>query len=234
MTDAPLTTANDRTDLRRSPPSGRRVLRHGLVAVCVAGWVALVGVGFAALQRYGATPGHPTAAPLALPADVLPGSAAWRALLFVHPRCPCTAATLRELERALARAPGLTVAAFVYLPAGEGPAWADGRLLARLRALPRTGVTFDPCGTLASRFGATTSGTVVLYGPDGRRAFQGGVTPSRAHEGPNLGTDALVSAALGASGGVLEHPVFGCPLFDAQPACAVACGRASCCGGRGR
>ncbi|MEZ5973957.1 MAG: hypothetical protein R3E96_03675 [Planctomycetota bacterium] len=72
---------------------------------------------------------------------------------------------------------------------------------------------------MAARFGAHTSGAVVLYSEEGRLQFQGGVTAARAHEGDNLGRESLLSL-YGGSGQVVAHtPVFGCPLQGGSCEC---------------
>ena len=68
----------------------------------------------------------------------------------------------------------------------------------------------------ARRYGAATSGYAVLYAPDGRLAFAGGITAGRGHEGDNAGEDAILDAInSGPAGGCpTRMPVFGCALFD--------------------
>jgi hypothetical protein len=61
-------------------------------------------------------------------------------------------------------------------------------------------------------FGAATSGEALLYGPDGRLEFAGGITSSRGHEGDNPGADRIVSLVTTGSAELATAPVFGCPL----------------------
>lgn len=142
-------------------------------------------------------------------------------LFFVHPRCPCTRASVHELARVLtgrgladSRLPRLTVVASVAPgPDGDTAAWRDTDLLASARSLPHADVAFDVAREEAARFGAVSSGAVALYATDGRRLFFGGVTSARGHEGDSAGSEALWRLLAGE----LEiaeppTPVFGCRL----------------------
>jgi hypothetical protein len=141
-------------------------------------------------------------------------------LLFMHPRCPCTRASLRQLERILARnslaedqQPHLIIAASI--PENASLQWRDSDTLRSALALPRAQVAWDVGGREARRFGVVSSGAVRLYNKDGRLVFQGGVTVSRGHDGDNVGSDRLL-ATLREPASIAERPesipVFGCRL----------------------
>jgi len=72
----------------------------------------------------------------------------------------------------------------------------------------------DDDGVEAARFGAATSGQVILYDRDGRLLFSGGITASRGHAGDNDGRDAIVSLLGGGRGTRHSSPVFGCSLLE--------------------
>ena len=87
----------------------------------------------------------------------------------------------------------------------------------RIRAeAPEARIVFDRDGAEARRFGALTSGTVLVYDAQGRERFRGGITDRRGGEQDNPGLQRLASALTGAR---LTHgrptPVFGCPLVVA-------------------
>ena len=147
-------------------------------------------------------------------------------VVFLHPKCPCSRASIRELERLL-NSPRLTpeqqprVAVLVSHPANASAEWRVTDTVKQASQLPRATIVFDPSGRETARFGAAVSGTVMLYRPDGAREFAGGVTASRGHEGANAGIDAL-EALLSGSGGEPASltPAFGCRLCvsdDASP-----------------
>ncbi len=190
--------------------------RHTAVAGAVV-WALAVGIGFLALCTYEATPGPtgpaaehwPAAGRLALASD------RHTLIMAVHPRCPCTRASSRELARILARCPGrVTVYLLIFTPAGAGGAWGHADWSRNLASIPGVHSIHDPGGDEAARFGAQTSGQVALYASDGRLLFRGGITAARGHEGGNRGEDTLVALLGGGSHRLAEYPVFGCPIFD--------------------
>ncbi len=81
-----------------------------------------------------------------------------------------------------------------------------------LAALPGLTIWPDLGGEEARRFGMATSGHVLLYDPEGRRIFSGGITPARGHRGDNRGRQAVLDRILGTERGIAESPVFGCAL----------------------
>jgi hypothetical protein len=76
----------------------------------------------------------------------------------------------------------------------------------------------DDAGVEAARFGAATSGTVLLYDGSGHLLFNGGITESRGHEGFSAGRE-MLAHLLAQPGHEMKHTaVYGCPLFDATGA----------------
>ena len=78
--------------------------------------------------------------------------------------------------------------------------------------IPGVRVLVDVDGREAARFGARTSGTVLVYSPHGALLFAGGITASRGHSGDNLGRDAVVTILDRGQPDRTATPVFGCPL----------------------
>ncbi len=64
----------------------------------------------------------------------------------------------------------------------------------------------------AARFGARTSGFVVVYDATGSLRYAGGITGSRGHAGDNVGRRTVERILAGESERDLDHPVFGCGL----------------------
>jgi hypothetical protein len=93
----------------RSPvsrPSGRASRRGSLVALAVVGaGLAAVGAGLAAPGVYEGRPGQEATAPARWPAGSTLVRASGRStlLMLVHSRCPCSRASLEELDRVMAR-----------------------------------------------------------------------------------------------------------------------------------
>ncbi|HZW06526.1 MAG TPA: hypothetical protein VFF65_05335 [Phycisphaerales bacterium] len=209
----------------RSPLPGR-------LAVAIAGWCVVVAACSAALHLWSRQPGGSDSPPAVMPQSLHHYQTPGRPTLLValHPRCPCSRATVANLQRAL-RAPDrrCTVVAFIYAPRGE--VWTDTDLVARLSSLPDLQKVIDPEGAAAASLGMHTSGHVVAYNDAGVLAFTGGVTPSRGEEGDCPSLDALIGAITPSGdpatsqSGFAGASVFGCPLCnqtqtDTRPALA--------------
>lgn len=137
-------------------------------------------------------------------------------VLFAHPYCACTRASLSELERILARAKDRPDVWVVLAKAKDG---STSSIANAARRIPGVHVIEDTDGSEAARFGVEASGQVLVYGRDGRLAFRGGITPARGHEGDSRGGDLALRAL---SGGVAPEPrasadVFGCGLAKKEP-----------------
>jgi hypothetical protein len=126
---------------------------------------------------------------------------------------------LRELERALTHV-GDRVTTHVAFSAPEGAAadWTDSKLRREAQGIAGIDVVTDVEGREALRFGVRTSGTVVLFDRDGARRFHGGITSARGHEGSNAGIEAVLGLVLQGTSAATRTAVFGCPLFDEEPA----------------
>lgn len=184
-------------------------------------WAALVTVGLAGITRYAATPGRPAHAAAEWPREV-PFSPTDRALtlvLSIHPRCPCSRATMAELSRLMARHSGKLSAYVLMTKPSCAPAdWELGAIMDAAKRIPSVRVMTDQDGEWSQRFGASTSGQTFAFDSDGRLLFSGGITASRGHEGDNAGSDAI-GAILAAGKNdrpatppPSTTPVFGCAL----------------------
>ena len=122
----------------------------------VAAWLAAIGVGYGRLLQYAATAGPGVDLPRASRPAATSGR--WRLVMFVHPRCPCTRASLGELGRLAARV-GDRTDLEVVLVAPDGQRSAVDPGLARLiGALPGVRVRHDNRAEEARRLQASTSG----------------------------------------------------------------------------
>ena len=196
-----------------SPPNRGRFLTAVAGAAAVA-WLALVAAGFAAIERYESTPGAADRSPAGWPAGsaLVPAAGRPNAVMAVHPRCPCTRASLAILGEILARVPGgPSVRLLVYRPGGAGGSGPEWSAVAPAGA----SVVDDPGGLEASRFGLATSGAIAAFDAKGRRKFAGGLTAGRGREAISGGGEALLAVLAGREpiGGLA--PVFGCGLRGA-------------------
>jgi hypothetical protein len=137
-------------------------------------------------------------------------------LMFAHPHCPCTRASLSELARLMSRETSrIEATVYFYLPDGKSEDWALGSLWDSAAAIPGVHVQVDLNGAMASQFGSETSGDVLLYDTLGDLCFHGGITPSRGHEGDNLGKSTVMAVVAGDLAYVDQTPVFGCEIHSA-------------------
>lgn len=134
-------------------------------------------------------------------------------VMFAHPRCSCTRASLGELEILMAGAQGkLSAHVFFFQPEGTSEAWAQTALWRAAAAIPGVSVHTDLGGAEAQRYHAETSGDTLVYGTNGTLLFQGGITLSRGHSGDNAGRDAIEALLHNDYSQPARTPVFGCAL----------------------
>ncbi len=184
-------------------------LTHGLIAYGLLG-VGAAGVAWAGL--YASTPVVDGQPPASWPAVSLELDADDPTLvLFLHPGCSCSRATLRELERAYAKVGAVFPTRFVVAPV-EGTGGELVAMAERLTASPRVELVHDVGGALAEVFSVEASGEALVYDSSGALRFHGGLTAARAHEGPNRGADALVALMRGHDEADARTAVFGCHL----------------------
>ncbi|MCY1032218.1 RedB protein [Corallococcus sp. BB11-1] len=181
----------------------------------VALWVAASAVGTGLLWSHASAAGPAATPPSRLPGSLAPvgGPGAWSLLVFLHPQCPCSRATLTELAKLTVRAGGrLATRVFIWAPTEASPDFVQSELWARARALPGVEVVADVDGQAARGVGARTSGQVVLYSPEGEERFSGGITPARGHEGDSEGNLAIRALVEARAPGSPSASVFGCAL----------------------
>ena len=189
--------------------------------ILAAAWLLAVAAGFLALWIYKTRPGaQGTTAARNWPAGsrihANPGRATL--LLFAHPRCACTRATISELAGLMARFhERLDAHVLLLAPPGEEPELARTALWSSAERIPGVAVARDVGGTEAKRFGVETSGGVVLYDAAGKLAFRGGITAARGHEGDSFGRQRIVALLNGAHADRADAPVFGCALENEGP-----------------
>jgi hypothetical protein len=140
-------------------------------------------------------------------------------LLFAHPRCPCTTASLEQLKRIQADSKVPFNCRVIFLvPENAGRDWTSSNIVRQAQAIPSVEVVMDQ-GEEIRRFGVSTSGHVLLYSSDGCLQFNGGITISRGHVGENAGTQSVVQHLKHRSAKLTQSPTFGCPLFPKSELC---------------
>ena len=190
------------------------------LSLAFVGWLSAAVAGMAVMWTYQARPGLGADAPARWPGEsTLPFDRAKQTLLvWIHPRCPCTHATVRELDRLLTHLPGdVNCRVVISQPPGCDESFLQTSLTSTVGRLSRAEVIVDRDQIEAKRFGVSTSGQVLLYDRDARLTFAGGITASRGHEGDNRGTAAIreIFRAAQSPACCQGNAVYGCDLFGA-------------------
>jgi len=185
-------------------------------------WGISVAAGLVILWNYETTPGAIGAPVRRWPSAsrISRDSKLPTLIMFAHPHCPCTRASIGELDKLMARCEGLVTTRLMFFKSpGYEKEWVKTDLWHQAEAIPGVTVICDEAGTEAERFQAATSGTTLLYDAQGDLLFRGGITASRGHSGDNIGLSALVSLLTQKTTDQSETFVFGCPLFDPKSSC---------------
>lgn len=190
-----------------------------LIALALVAWLGASLAAWYGVTAFGFTGEHVAdgETPAVWPKDsaIIPSKDRPTLLLFLHPQCACSQATVEELERLSTLAPTGTPPAIRVVastPRSTGKLWESSPLLRSTGRLPNASVFADAGGVEAARFGARVSGTVLLYDADGRRLYAGGVTMARGHDGHNAGIQAVADLLQNPRAQVTAIPAFGCKV----------------------
>jgi hypothetical protein len=184
-------------------------------------WLLAAGTGFAWILKYQSAGGNAGTAPEHWPAtaQITFDTKRDTLVMFAHPQCPCTRASMEELNRLLARHRGQVTTHVMFIqPAGFTPSQMQSGLWRSAEAIPDVAVHTDTNGVQAKLFGAETSGYVLLYDAQGRLLFRGGITGGRGHEGDNAGEDDIGTLLAGEAAHDRQTPVYGCSLINPERA----------------
>jgi hypothetical protein len=201
------------------PPLPRVSRRAAPVLLALAGllWVSALAGGFTLVWKYKSTPGDaqerpPSRWPAASRMARAPGR--HTLVMFVHPHCPCTRASVAELGRLMSRL-GETVSARVRVlrPKEASTEWDHTSVWDRAAAVPSVMVEADEDGQDAALFNAVTSGQTLLYDGAGQLLFSGGLTSARGHEGDSFGHRRILALVTSGKADRTDSPIFGCSLI---------------------
>jgi hypothetical protein len=183
-------------------------------------WLLLVVGGGLPFWTHLTSPGDAGQPPIQWPATTDPewNSRGPTLLLFAHPQCPCTRASLSELAAIVARS-GSTVTVVFHRPEGAPLAWREAELVQQARRLARVQVVWDDTGRVRRTFGVQTSGHALVYDEQGRLQYSGGITAGRGHAGDNAGRMTALACLQSTEARICRLPVFGCPLVGSEALC---------------
>lgn len=200
------------------------------LGIATAVWLLLVAAGLFLLMNYANMPGPRESTPADWPrkSELRHSTTRSTLLVFAHPKCPCTRATIDELGWIMTKCGDrLDGRLFFVQPDGESSDWVRSDSWETASGIADLSVKTDPGGLLAGIFGARTSGHAMLYDPAGRLQFEGGITLLRGHRGDNPGRARIVALlaadgdAMTAASKVPPAPVFGCSLFSSTPTTTI-------------
>lgn len=187
-------------------------------------WIVGSGFGFYSLYQYSFTAGRSAnlsqskkmpdfRPPYALGTEKL--------LVFVHPQCPCSRATLSELENLVTYVnPHTQIRVFFFKPKKRNLEWVKAELWNQAKGISGINLEIDEDGIQAQRYGALTSGQTLLYTNKGQLIFSGGITISRGHVGENPGAEAIKLYFRSPYQTLIQTPLFGCSIRKPERAIA--------------
>lgn len=196
--------------------------RRAPFVIVLSLWLVAVAMGSLFGIRYETTSSRTAVAPVMWP-EKCPLSLSLdrpTLIMFVHPKCPCSRASLHELAVLISHCQGRVATHVIFLlPKGFSEDWARTDLWESASAIPDVSVCEDIGGIERRRFGAQVSGETFLFRPNGQLLFHGGITGARGHSGDNLGRYMIQAYLLDPikirsfqGGSTSNTPVFGCEL----------------------
>lgn len=177
-------------------------------------WIGCIAVGLAVLTDYENRPGKTGKNPNTWPKEshLIRPTGKPLLVMFVHPHCPCSQASMGELAQILSRCENKVFTTVCFIrPKEFDTDWEKSSLWTEAQRL-KVQTYVDIEGEEANRFEAKTSGHTLLYATDGKLIFSGGITASRGHSGDNTGRDTITTFLLENIQKQDHTFVFGCPL----------------------
>jgi hypothetical protein len=203
---------------------GRLLKRPVWLIVLSIVWISGIASGFWMLTDYDVRPADNGTAPRQWPATsrIRRSESHPTLLMFLHPRCPCSRASLAELERVLeTTSDGISAHVLFIRPANVKDDWMDTALRRWAAQIPGVEISEDNQERESRLFGASISGQTLLYDAAGRLEYSGGITGSRGHFGANPSSDQVLSLLqVTTSQAAMINPVYGCPLNVSSNACS--------------
>ena len=136
-------------------------------------------------------------------------------LMFLHPYCPCSRASLNELAKILShKIKPSTVKIILAKPESKDSNWVYESPLYKITKELNFQSLIDKNSHESKLFEAKTSGLVLIFNKDKKLMFRGGITDSRGHEGDNKGAQKALTILQSISSQSLEEFfVFGCEIY---------------------
>lgn len=178
-------------------------------------WLLAVTFGVYLLVKHAGEPSKLAMAPPIWPqkSTLVLGKTQPTVILFAHPKCPCTRATLGELAKFTTQTQNKANVYVLFTKPKNSPEdWQQTDILETAKGISGVEVLLDPGGEEANLFQAFTSGQTLVYDPQGKLLFNGGITSARGHSGDNIGLSTITNIINKNTISVEKTPVFGCTL----------------------
>jgi hypothetical protein len=200
--------------------------RNAAIWAAAIVWLAGIAYGSAVMWQFQRKAGENAAAPIYWP-DASRLSLAKNGptvVMFAHPRCPCTRASVSQLRELLSSTIGKPGSVYVLVlrPHEFPEGWEKTDVWRNAASIPGVTVLSDVDGVEATRLGALTSGQTLVYDTAGKLVFRCGITALRGEVGDSLGSRSLEAVLAGHAPSSGVTPVFGCPIRTPEPAPAQA------------
>ncbi len=203
------------SDTAREQKPWRKTAFISLLVVAYGLWAALLFTGHVVLFEYEMTEG-----PLANSKRIFPEKSSVQLthgrqniILFLHPACPCSAASVDEFRDLMREGEKDSVGKVVFfMPPDQESEWSLLPLISSVKRIPNVSIVYDTNGAESDLFGATTSGHVFIYDSRGVLQFSGGITGSRGHTGDNKNFEIAKNTIIARNPKYATTPVFGCSL----------------------
>jgi hypothetical protein len=186
-----------------------------VIGVMLLIWLAVIFFASYRSLVYDYTAGSgsnpPARWPQAAALDRTPGF--FTIVMFVHPKCSCSRASIGELARLMTLHQTRLRAQVIFAtPKGARISWPENAHWLAAQSISGTQVVQDTDGHIAQVFGAQTSGYTLVYDKEGALVFTGGITASRGHAGDNAGSAAIHNILASGTSPIQKTAVFGCNL----------------------
>lgn len=182
-----------------------------MILIIIFGAMSVGGIHF--LMNYAGEAGNPVVSIGSWPLDSkLAHSKNHHLIMFLHPGCSCSKASLAELSRLMSEEKELKAQIVVMKSPKLEKLFHENDLIKQAKNIPRTQIFYDQDGVEARHFKAETSGLTHLYS-DSTLLFAGGLTMARGHEGESVGKRAIISFLHGKKSQE-KSLVFGCDIFN--------------------
>lgn len=139
-------------------------------------------------------------------------------VMFVHPYCPCSLASIGELERLMPFIHNKVNINIVFISlknmqSADSSEWKNTQLYKQASKIPGVTIVRDVEEREAKLFGAETSGHTAFFDQKGKLVFNGGITPARGHMGDSLGRTTILGwMENNHLDKRVEGAIFGCAL----------------------